>query len=293
MRKILVLSLAIIILLGITSNGTFSYFSSPKNSTGNIFTAWVEEGCTCSMFNVSNNKGNPDNIFKYDASGALVGSPFDLSATNTSSQGVASTDDYIYVLDLADKQVYRYSCCGIPQGVSRGLKPKVGTKSIANPIGLAIDGNEMWVVSANDKMIYLYSLSAAFDGTGVPLPAAREIPLVDANTGAAGLAIDSTYLYVVDYDNPSKETRFYQYNRITGACGIGDISKVLLDGGGIALQSPAGAMFYGTSLWVVDSGTNKVYRYDNVASLFTDVSNPANANWEFPLHADNGDASGM
>lgn len=41
MRKILVLSLAIILLLGIMSSGTFSYFSSTKNSTDNTFTAWV------------------------------------------------------------------------------------------------------------------------------------------------------------------------------------------------------------------------------------------------------------
>jgi predicted ribosomally synthesized peptide with SipW-like signal peptide len=41
MRKILVLSLAVIILLGITSGGTFSYFSSSKDSVDNTFTAWV------------------------------------------------------------------------------------------------------------------------------------------------------------------------------------------------------------------------------------------------------------
>jgi predicted ribosomally synthesized peptide with SipW-like signal peptide len=41
MRKILVLSLAIIILLGMMSGGTFSYFSSARTSTGNTFTAWI------------------------------------------------------------------------------------------------------------------------------------------------------------------------------------------------------------------------------------------------------------
>jgi len=41
MRKILVLSLAIIILLGMMSGGTFSYFSSAKTSAGNTFIAWV------------------------------------------------------------------------------------------------------------------------------------------------------------------------------------------------------------------------------------------------------------
>lgn len=42
MRKVLVLSLALILLLGITSGGTSSYFSDTETSTGNTFTAWVE-----------------------------------------------------------------------------------------------------------------------------------------------------------------------------------------------------------------------------------------------------------
>ena len=42
MRKVLVLSLALILLLGIMSGGTSSYFSDTETSTGNTFTAWVE-----------------------------------------------------------------------------------------------------------------------------------------------------------------------------------------------------------------------------------------------------------
>ncbi|GAI20968.1 unnamed protein product, partial [marine sediment metagenome] len=42
MRKILVLSLALILLLGIMSGGTSSYFSDTETSAGNTFTAWVE-----------------------------------------------------------------------------------------------------------------------------------------------------------------------------------------------------------------------------------------------------------
>jgi predicted ribosomally synthesized peptide with SipW-like signal peptide len=42
MRKVLFLSLALILILGITSHGTSGYFSDTETSTGNTFTAWVE-----------------------------------------------------------------------------------------------------------------------------------------------------------------------------------------------------------------------------------------------------------
>ncbi len=42
MKKVLLLSLALILLLGITSHGTSSYFSDRETSAGNTFTAWVE-----------------------------------------------------------------------------------------------------------------------------------------------------------------------------------------------------------------------------------------------------------
>jgi predicted ribosomally synthesized peptide with SipW-like signal peptide len=42
MKKVLFLSLALILILGITSHGTSSYLSDTETSTGNTFTAWVE-----------------------------------------------------------------------------------------------------------------------------------------------------------------------------------------------------------------------------------------------------------
>ena len=282
MKKVLVLSLALILLLGIMSHGTSSYFSDSETSAGNTFTAWVEEVvCVCEKFNVSD---KDNKIYQYNDSGSFVGS-FNLSADNGFPTGVAVVGGYVYVVDHADKQVYRYSCCGGTPVVSKVLLKADGNSSVGNIDGLAIDivAGEMWVLSGNKKNIYQYSLSAAFPDDGSSLKAAREIGL--DNTGALGLAITSNYLYVVDYDNPSKKTRFYRYDRITGVCGIGDISKVLLEKTtNNELQSPAGAMYDGTNniLWVVDQDTNKIYGY-YLTNLFNG-SGSINAAFEFTLN---------
>ena len=297
MKKVLVLSLALILLLGITSHGTSSYFSDTETSSGNTFTAWVEE-CVCYKFNVSNDGGKPETnrVFMYDASGNPRYS-FQLAAANQYPSGVAAVGDYIYVLDQSDKRVYKYDCCGAYVERSRILN--YDGSSIANPKGLAIDiaANEMWVVSDTDKEIYQYSLSAAFPDTGTPLPASPDaIPLDTNQQKVAGLAIDSSFLYVLDYDNPSKETRFYRYLKADGSV---TVSKVLLDGGdplveddGIPLANPSGAMIDGTSIWVVDRGTGMMYEY-NLTELFDGIGTTLDAASEFPLDSANNKASGV
>lgn len=291
MKKVLILSLALILLLGMANYGTFAYFSDTETSTGNTFTAWVEEVvCTCEKFNVSD---KPDaKIYKYDDTGAFAGS-FDLHADNGFPRGVAAAGDYVYVLDQADKQVYRYSCCGGTPVVSKKLlKQTPPTASIGNPDGLAIDGNDMWVVVWGPNfIIYHYSLTAAFPDGG-DLPADLEIAPHADNDDPTGLAIDATlgYLYVLD----SVDKQIYRYPHPSGPH-AGDpvvASKVLKEQGGGDLDSPAGAMVDGTSLWVVDSGTNKMYEYD-ITDLFDGIGSTVDAIDEFDLDINNSDASGV
>jgi len=52
-KKVLILSLALVLLLGVAANGTFGLFSDAETSTGNTFTAWVEECPPGSMVIVS------------------------------------------------------------------------------------------------------------------------------------------------------------------------------------------------------------------------------------------------
>jgi hypothetical protein len=273
---------------------------------------------SCDNLNVSNNKGNPDNIFTYNSAGTLVNS-FDLSLVNTSSQGVATTDDYIYVIDLADKKAHRYDCCGNEAGVSRRFDTSAGS-SIGNPNGLAIYGadDEIWVVSANDKKIYGYSLAAAYLGTGTPLSPVTEIPLVESNTGAAGLAVNDCYLFVLDDDKVSGVSVdvIYRYPKHP-VPPEGDpwehpecpdpredpppvrVSKILQSrgnplaaGDGDRLDLPSGAMIDNDSIWVVDRGTDKVYQYD-LDELFDEIGSVLDAIFEFPLDSANSKATGL
>ena len=285
MKKVLILALALIFLLGIAARGTFGFFSDPETSAGNTFTAWVEE-VVCAKFNVSD-KGN-SKIYKYDYPPRTFVGSFDLSGDSGFPVGVAAVGDYIYVLDHPDHKVYKYTCSGTCVGVSKDLLKLGGPSSIGLSQGLAIYGTQMWVVSGNDKNIYQYPLSAVFPGPGT-LNAAQEIALDKGNKGAEALAIDSNYLYVLDYDTSGKETRFYRYPYPAGTPVT--VSKVLLEyTSNNKLQSPAGAMLDGTSLWVVDSGTDKMYEY-NIADLFG--SGTINATSEFALDSANTDASGV
>jgi len=195
----------------------------------------------------------------------------------------------IYVLDQADKQVYRYTSSGTLVEVSKTLwKSKGG--SLGNPDGLAIYDNEMWVVDWGPDIIFGYVLrdgSGAFPGPG-DLNATWEIALDKDNKHAAGLAIDSTYLYVLD----SADHQFYRYPYPAGTPVT--VSKVLLEyTSDNELQNPVGAMYDGTNniLWVVDQDTDKIYEYD-VTNLFNG-NGSINAIDEFPLHPDNDDATGM
>jgi len=281
-KKVLILALALILLLGIAARGTFGFFSDPETSAGNTFTAWVE---VCAKFNVSDDAGSINMIFKYDASGGFVDS-FDLSEDSGSPVGVATVvGGCIYVIDHPDHRVYQYTCSGTCVDVSKDFLKLDGTSSIGRSQGLAIYDTQMWVL---DKNIYHYPLDAAFPDDGSSLPATIEIALDKDNKGAAGLAIDSSSLYVVDYSTSAGVTRFYRYLKADGSV---TVSKVLNDMASNPLQSPVGAMFDGTSLWVVDRDTNKVYEYV-IASLFPDGGS-LNAASEFPLDINNTDASGV
>lgn len=310
MRKVIILSLALILLLGIMSHGTSGYFSDTESGTTTIC-AWVEEGCTCHGFNVSDFSGNDRRIFTYDVSDSSASFTgfFDLNKENGKPSGVASVGDYIYVLDQSGKQVYQYDCCGNLLGISKVLRSQAiddKESGIGNPAGLAIYGDYMWVVCwGPDDVIYRYSLNGAFTGPETTISADFEIPLYKnddhdkENTNPTGLAIDGDaitatlgYLYVLD----SVDEKFYRYTTDGSSVTISRVLAESIASGGGALYGPAGTMFDGTYLWVVDDrqaqDLDRAYKYD-MTNLFPDDGYPENALWQFDLDADNKGSTGL
>jgi hypothetical protein len=233
-----------------------------------------------------------DQVYKYDASWVIF-DRFDLDDDNTNPSGVAvvgsSTD--VYVLDIGDDKVYKYDTSGNLLDTSRKLKQADNT-TLGDPTGLAIDGDELWLVDKNKKKIYRYDLSDAF-GAGGDLVALQEIAFDETtghdNQSATGLAIDSTYLYVLD----DADKTFYRYDRAgPGGAGSATESKVMKDTGGGSLGSPSGATLDGTSLWIVDLNKDKAYQYTLSSLSFGSTTN-VNATSQHDLVEENDDARGL
>ena len=190
---------------------------------------------------------------------------------NAIPSGIASTQDCLYVLDQDIKKVYRYSYSGEMLGISGELRGWNGS-SLGNPSGLAITGDVMWVVlfGPNNPLLYKYSVEDAFSSTGY-IEYKGFLGMIHGNRKASGLAMDNTYLYVVDRDNE----RIYRYPRNPFGGGFYNISYKLKGVNGSDLIAPSGAMCDGSSIWVVDQGTSatpgKIYQY-SLNSLFLDYA---------------------
>jgi hypothetical protein len=220
-----------------------------------------------------------DKSYKYDPSFQLISSN-SLAAGNSDGNDETANGGNTYVLDKSDKQVYRYIG---GNAVSKVLK-SMGGSSLSSPSGMAIDGDQLWVVDGSNKIIYRYSLAAAFAGGG-NLNALQQIAFTGNNGDAEGLAIDATYLYVLD----NSDKVFYRYPRIGGA---GVASKVLKETGGGSLSNPTGAAIDGANIWVVDDSKDKAYKY-TFASLGFGVVGNLNATAQYALFSGNSSAKGI
>lgn len=316
MKRILILFIALIVLLGITSKGTVGSFEDTETAENNQLILQWTQPCPHGKFNVVNDGSNTDSIFMYDENGILLADlTFILDSENRKPSGAASTNDYFYVLDQADKRVYRYTYCSDLVDVSGRLMRSDGTSSIGNPSGLAVDGDIMWVVVQGPDVptLYRYSLITAFSSVG-DIACEVELPRLPGNSNSTGLAIDNNYIYTLD------ETLkvIFGYPRNTG---LPIVSYILKGMDGSNLVSPSGLMCDGNSLWVVDNGTDKVYQYPiDQLFFFYDVAFDTalqisdetgilsedtlavetlstwwdiNANSEFSLAAGNDNATGM
>ncbi len=225
------------------------------------------------------NDGGSDRTYEYDATGAAIESQ-PLDAGNTAPRGVAMTaaGDKTWVID-ANHTVYVYDTSGNVLGswLAKGLS----TKAVLE--GIATDGIDVWLVDAKTDQVFRYAGAAT--RTNSFQNATSSFSLASGNAQPKGIVTDGSYLWVVNDANSDKVFKYTLAGVPLGnwklnTSGASSPTGITID--------PTGAS---QSIWIVDSGTDKVYEYSD-ARARTSGKQSAAAN-PFSLAAGNTNPQGI
>ncbi len=240
----------------VTGTTTSTDFAGANNSyhggTWDVFVAKLNPAdyYDATKFHVVND-ASPDQTYDYNSGGGLNDS-YNLTSGNTAPRGVASTvaGDKTWVVD-ANRNVYVYNASG-------GLLGSwtAGTlASNATVEDITVYGNDVWIVDAKSDKVYRYT-GAATRLSGSQ-NAASSFSLNSSDTNPMGMVTDGTNLWVVD---DSKTDKVFKYTVAGSLVGSWTISTP-------GATSPTGLTIDPTGasqdIWIVDSGTDKVYDYAN------------------------------
>jgi hypothetical protein len=224
------------------------------------------------------NDATLDQTFEYQTGGAAAGS-YGLGTGNTAPRGVATTTagDKTWVVD-ANRNVYVYDTSGTLLG-----SWTAGTlASNADVQDITVFGNDVWIVDAKSDKVYRYSGAATRlkDSQN----AASSFSLNSGNKDPKGMVTDGTSLWVV---NDSWTDKLFKYTLSGSLVGSWTISTS-------GAASPTGLTIDPTGasqdIWIVDSGTDKVYQYANARSR---TSGSQSAAATFALAAGNTNPQGI
>ncbi len=214
--------------------------------------------------------------YEYSASGAAVEN-YALSSGNATPRGAASTaaGDTVWVVD-ANRNVYVYDASG-------GLLGSWSAGTIATNAtveGIATDGTDVWIVDARNDKVYRYAGAASrLSGSQT---AASNFSLNSGNTSPKDIVTDGTSIWVV---NDAATNKVFKYTIAGTLQGSWTIDAANATPTGITLD-PANV----SDLWIVDSGTDRVYQYSAAASR---TSGSQSADAAFALAASNTNPQGI
>ncbi len=247
--------------VAVDAGGTLTYTPGADFSGSDAFTYTVSDGsggtATASVsvqvqaavkFFVVDNSA--DDTFRYNAAGQYV-SRSDLNAKNTDPRGVTTTADgqKIWVLNYS-KIVYVYNPAG-------ALLGSWSSSQLKQPVGIATDGTNIWIVDKSTDTVYRYNNAASV--TAGALTANSTFKLASGNTTPEGITTDGTKLWVVNSGNPDK---VFVYNLTGGSLGSWTIDAANRSPTGLTID-PTGAS---QSIWIVDVSKDRVYEYANARS---------------------------
>ena len=216
------------------------------------------------------NDASTNQTFGYSVTGGS-GATTTLTSANTAPRGVASdaAGTAVWVVD-ANRNVYKYNASG-------GLLGSWAVGSV-NPSaqleGIATNGTDIWIVDNKQDKVFKYAGAASrLSGSQ---NAASSFSLNSANSNGKGIVTDGTSLWVVNDGSPDK---VYKYNMSGTLLGSWTIDSANSTPTGITIN-PNNV----SDIWIVDSGTDKVYQYTNAAGR---TSGSQNAAASFALAAGN------
>lgn len=232
-------------------------------------------------FYVVNDGGN-DQTYQYAISGAaLVNNA--LGSGDTAPRGVATTaaGTTEWVVD-ANKTIYVYNT----GGALLGSWAAGGLSSSATLTGIATNGTDIWLVDSSAAKVYKYTAAASrLSGSQ---NAASSFALVSAkgksnngNANAQDIVTDGTSFWMVD----GTSLKVFKYTLSGSSLGNWAIDPANAHPTGITIN-PTNV----SDIWIVDSGTDKVYQYTGAASR---TSGSQNAAATFALAAGNTNPQGI
>jgi sugar lactone lactonase YvrE len=227
-------------------------------------------------FYVVNDASSGDRTYEYGALGASVEN-YAINSGNTAPRGAASTaaGTKVWVVD-ANKKVYVYN----PSGGLLGSWSAGSLASKATVEGIATNGTDVWIVDARQDRVYRYTGAAS--RTSGSQNAASSFALSGGNASPKDIVTDGTYLWVV---NDSTTDQVFKYSLSGALLGSWTIAGAGGSPTGITLD-PTG----GGTLWVVDSGTDRVYQLDGARDLTSGSLSPSAS---FALAAGNTNPQGI
>jgi hypothetical protein len=177
---------------------------------------------------------------------------------NDSPSGIAVRDDTLIVLDGGEARLYQYDQSGTLLDTSgRSGRPPGRLSGALWEASRSTTTSSGW--STGVRRSYCAIPSMASSGPNGSVAASQEIRLDPANARAEGLAIDDTYVYVLD----QSDQRLYRYRRDGAA--PAEPSKILRQADGNAVSAAYGVSLRGDALLVVDASEDAVASYDLTA----------------------------
>jgi len=194
--------------------------------------------------------GTTDRTFEYTETGTAVEN-YAVNSANTASRGIASTaaGDKVWVVDN-NRKVYVYNTSGVL------LSSWTASGFVSNALieGIATDGTHVWIVDSRADRVYYFANAASLNN--VTRTATSSFLLNSANRSPKDVVTDGVSLWVVN----SSSTDFVFKYTIAGALQSSwALNTANSSPTGIALDPSNGSM----DIWVVDNGTDRVYRYTN------------------------------